>query len=233
MADPHPNPDQQTQQQVSEPALQPARYCSKCATGSNSLSTATFSHLICTGKDTEYNLGLFFGREHVPHILKSTVFLDLQYIVCNRAPPGSYAFHAAQTWDRDISQLFWTPRPALKDKFSAKLDLQIDYWARILIYTLLHNSHQKFAMKDLVRFVYFIHGMLDDPGHVWPFLDNRLDVIDGLRAALQTITYLKISPEIDLEAHGLGFWFIPDEIPVLMRKDGIGLKEAATRILAE
>ncbi|ROW13659.1 hypothetical protein VPNG_04595 [Cytospora leucostoma] len=266
MADPHPNPNQQTQQRVSEPALQPARYSdavlsstaavtAREATGTFTssfavpgrsrraaslivdllslalLPSATFSHLICTGKDTEYNLSLFFGWENVPQILTSTVFLNLQYIACHRAPPGSYAFHAAQTWDRDMSQLFWTPRQALKDNFSAKFDFQIDYWARTLFYGLLYNGHEKFAMKDLVRLVYFMHGMLDDPGHVWPFLDNRLDVLDGLRVALQTSPYIKISPEIDLEAHGLGFWYIPDEIPVLMRTEGIGLREAVDRVI--
>lgn len=36
---------------------------------------------------------------------------------------------------------------------------------------------------------------------------------------------------LDFESAGLGFWFIPDEILVLVRNEGVGFKEAAARVL--
>lgn len=136
-----------------------------------------------------------------------------------------------------MSQLSWTPRQALENKFSAKYNLRCDYRVHLISYAYGHTGTRtgKFARKDIARLAYMFHERYDDPGHmhVWPFLNDRLDVMDALRAALQSSPELKISPDINLEAHGLGFWFIPEEVPVLMREEGLGLKEAVVRVLGE
>lgn len=70
---------------------------------------------------------------------------------------------------------------------------------------------------------------LNAGGCSWPFANDSYDNIDALRAALQDATQFKL--DLDLESAGLGYWVIPDDVLVLMRNEGIGLKEAAARVL--
>lgn len=70
--------------------------------------------------------------------------------------------------------------------------------------------------------------LLDAGGCLWPFINDSYDNIDALRAALQDATQFEL--DLDLESAGLGYWVIPDDVLVLMRNEGIGLKEAAARV---
>lgn len=66
----------------------------------------------------------------------------------------------------------------------------------------------------------------------WPYSDDSLFELDVLREALKRVRCVGYM-ELDLEQTGLGCLDIPDEIPALMRKESIGLKEATIRVLGK
>lgn len=101
------------------------------------------------------------------------------------------------------------------------------HFAKILEFFDITGLKATLKQKDLPHLLSFLSQ--DAGGCSWPFADDSYDTIDALRAALQDATQFKL--DLDLESAGLGFWFIPDEILVLMRNEGVGFKEAAARVL--
>lgn len=63
----------------------------------------------------------------------------------------------------------------------------------------------------------------------WPFNNDSLDELDAMREALKTVkTHAYVY--MNLESMGLGYYYIPDKIPYLIRKEGLGLRDAIIRV---
>lgn len=124
-----------------------------------------------------------------------------------------------------MSQLSWTPRDA--PEFTSKSRLQSFHLGKISEFFDNAALGGTLKQKDLRLLLMFLARDAGDCS--WPFANDSIETIDALRAALQTAPEFKL--DLDLESAGLGQWFIPDDVLVLMRNEGIGLKEAAARVL--
>lgn len=117
-----------------------------------------------------------------------------------------------------MSQRSWTPRDA--PEFMSKYCSQMTITLELLEF---FDGGATLKQKDLPVLL----GVLGDCS--WPFTGDSYDTLDALRAALQDLPQFKL--DLDLESAGLGHWLIPDDVLVLMRNEGIGLREAAARVL--
>lgn len=117
-----------------------------------------------------------------------------------------------------MSQRSWTPRdaPEFMSKYISSMTITLELFEAFDVGATLKQ-------KDLPCLL----GVLG--GCSWLFTGDSYDTLDALRAALQDLPQFKL--DLDLESAGLGHWLIPDDVLVLMRNEGIGLREAAARVL--